>query len=333
MLIRRGILTLVVCLAVAATADTTPWCNTYTVGNMTVLLPPPPSLRLRLVVIGDAGEAWAASQCGKPVCPPPPFPPAELAAAIRKATADRAADAILVLGDNIYPCGVTDKTVDVAMKTVYQPLFDLKTPMYALLGNHDYSEGGIKCTEKEHAEVKPQKQVDYKGGTWKMPARNYVLRWPGLATIVMFDSEPIRRKCGPRQNIIDFVKRNVAEIGSGEWRLAAAHHSLFSSGEHGQNPDDAGTMRTALWSTFDRKLDLYISGHDHDLERFGNATNPVYVVSGSASLVRAADVKPAPPTFFATYGFAVVDLSFTGGQVRLYDGKEGKYVLTTTLTR
>lgn len=314
----------------AAVADTTPWCNTYEVGSLTV--PMPTATSLRLVVIGDAGDAWAASQCGKPVCSPPSFTPTQLATAVKTATADRAADAILVLGDNIYPCGVNDRTVGDAMTIVYQQLFNLNVPMYAVLGNHDYSDGGGRCGPAEHAAVMPQDEVTYIGGTWHMPARNYVLHWPGLASIVMVDSEPVRNGCGSKTDIINFVKTSVAAIPAGEWRLAAAHHTLYSSGQHGQDKHDAGAMRAALLSTFSGNLDLYLSGHDHDLEQFAGKTNPLFVVSGSASRKRPAEVKPVPKTFFSTYGFAVVDLTKSSGTVRLYDAAAGKWVLTAPLS-
>ena len=312
-------------LLVASACATNPWCVPYPVGNTTVTLDPARSLRL--VAIGDAGDAWARKH--------PDFPPADLAAAISAATKDRQPDAILVLGDNFYPCGVNPTDVAEAMDTVYRPLFDLNVPMYAVLGNHDYSEGGEKCGKHDRAAVRPQAQVDYRGGTWHMPARNYVLRWPGLVSIVMYDSEPVRRQCGVRDGIVSFVRDRVAGIPAGEWRLAAAHHALYSSGSHGQNPDDAGTMRAALLSTFAGHLDLYLAGHDHDIERFDDKSEPVFVVSGSASKVREDDPEPdesdlqagpAPPGFFAAYGFAVIDLTAAKATVRLYDAENKKWL-------
>src|SRR5262245_2863305 len=174
-------LALLVLSACATTTTTDPWCVPYPVGEETVSLGP--VQRLRLVAIGDGGNAWAEKD--------PDFRPADLAAAIDAATKDRKADAMLVLGDNFYPCGVHTGDVGEAMDIVDKPLFDLGVPMYAVLGNHDYSEGGSKCGKQDRAAVRPQAQIGYRGGTWHMPARNYVLRWPGLVSIVMYDSEPV----------------------------------------------------------------------------------------------------------------------------------------------
>ena len=49
---------------------------------------------------------------------------------------DKPLDAIILPGDNIYPCGV--KSVDDPRWSVLQPLIDLGLPLFPVLGNHDY---------------------------------------------------------------------------------------------------------------------------------------------------------------------------------------------------
>jgi Calcineurin-like phosphoesterase len=51
--------------------------------------------------------------------------------------------------------------------------------------------------------------------------------------------------------------------------LAYWHHPLFSSGEHGDDPDDPGRSMTPLWNVLlDHHADVILNGHDHHYEWF-----------------------------------------------------------------
>jgi hypothetical protein len=51
--------------------------------------------------------------------------------------------------------------------------------------------------------------------------------------------------------------------------LAYWHHPLFTSGEHGNEPNDPGKSTTPLWEVLhDYGADVIVNGHDHDYERF-----------------------------------------------------------------
>lgn len=51
--------------------------------------------------------------------------------------------------------------------------------------------------------------------------------------------------------------------------LAYWHHPLFSSGEHGDQPNDPGRFMQPLWKVLlQHKADVILNGHDHHYERF-----------------------------------------------------------------
>ncbi|HEX9985344.1 MAG TPA: metallophosphoesterase [Thermoanaerobaculia bacterium] len=243
--------------------------------------------RIRLAVIGDAGDAAERQN--------PEVQPRALAEAI---ASQGPFDAILVLGDNFYPCGITRENAAEQFALVYAPLFALNIPVFPVLGNHDYGDGG-KCAGRK---VEPEAQVEHPG--WRMPARNYVVRWPGLATIAMFDSEPVKLQCSGSDAVIGFV-RDALTTSTDEWKLVAGHHVVESSGPHGRQPNDGGRMRALLAPILEQAdADLYLSGHDHHLE-ISRTRKPAYVVSGAASRLR----RPYGGDAYRRHGFAIVELT------------------------
>jgi hypothetical protein len=265
---------------------------------------------IRLAVIGDAGDAAERQN--------PEVKPQELAEAI---VSQGPFDAILVLGDNFYPCGISRQTAAEQFARVYAPLFALNIPLFPVLGNHDYGDGG-DCAGRL---VEPEAQVEYPG--WRMPARNYVVRWPGLATIAMFDSEPVKLQCAGSDAILNFVRDSLTT--SNEWKLAAAHHVVESSGPHGRQPTDGGRMRALVAPILEQAhADLYLSGHDHHLE-ISRKRNPTYVVSGAASRLR----RPYGGDAYRRHGFAIVELTAERMMVSLGELGTGKVLHSVTVDR
>jgi len=93
------------------------------------------------------------------------------------------------------------------------------------------------------------------------------------------------------------------------------HHTIYSSGMHGAN------MRALLPLLESRTqgADLYVCGHDHDLELIGDRTGharPLFLISGAGSGVDVMKPRAAnePPTVFpqrlqAFLGFVVLDIN------------------------
>jgi hypothetical protein len=246
---------------------------------------------LRIAVAGDTGSGSES-----------------LAKAIAAAHAAQPLDAIILTGDNFYPCGVTSAT-DPRWDLV-RPLTAIGIPILPVLGNHDF------CGDAD-----PQAQIAATGSIprWTFPAREYAVSTP-FADFAMLDTTPFvfHRAAAPEQTI-----REALGGSAKPWQIVVGHHTIVSSGWHGYFPrDDVRRMRELLPTMLDAGTDLYICGHDHHVELIRGKV--LYLVSGAGS-------DPIPPvslharTLFPPevrrerVGFAVLELSATELAIRFYD--------------
>ncbi len=210
---------------------------------------------------------------------------------------------VLLLGDNFYENGVrsvNDKQFQTKLEDIYnQPALQL--PFYAVLGNHDY---------RGNAEA----QVQYTGmsARWKMPARYYTFTQPvDDSTDVQFfalDTNPIAAG-DPKATEQIFWLKSELDKSRARWKIVFGHHPLYSGGYHEDDPETR-TLRAALESIIEPKIDLYLSGHDHDQQLIKPANKHVfYLISGTGSQCR--DVEWKDDTIYAStnLGFAWFRLS------------------------
>jgi acid phosphatase len=239
---------------------------------------------LRFAVVGDAGDGTAL-----------------VAHAIARVHAAKPLDAIILPGDNVYPCGV--RSVDDPKWSVLQPLMALHLPLFPVLGNHDY------CGN-------PDAQIGAGLPEWHFPAREYVLR-AGLADFAMIDTTPYVRGRARTPDVAAMFASSTAP-----WRIVVGHHTIVSSGYHGYFPRREHRRMTALLRPLRAAhADLYICGHDHHLELVDG--RPRMLISGASS-------DPVPPvalhlrTLFPASterqgGFAVVELTRETMTVMFFD--------------
>lgn len=286
---------------------------------------------MRFIVTGDAGSTHSQLRAGM--------------VAVMK---QMKIDAILLVGDNFYPCGVTGVD-DPQWTKITQHFGPTHLPIYAVLGNHDYGDqqprGGPDYWTCGHPN--PQAEVMATGtvAKWTMPARNYILH-SQFADFAMIDTQPLA---------LDFPKGYAGSLGAdGEkswvtgaldgmhahWHIVVGHHTIFSSGVHGRTNNATQTRVRELLPLFRRdQVDLYICGHDHDLELLGElqrgaTSDPLFLVSGAGSGTdemrpRRATAKE-PPTIYPQFpanvvmGFAVLEIDSTQLTVTFFDhsGKE-----------
>jgi predicted phosphodiesterase len=242
---------------------------------------PVPTLRgnsLRLAVVGDAGI--------------------ETDTIARAVAASKPIDAIILVGDNIYPCGV--KSATDRKWRVMDALAALDIPIFAVLGNHDY------CGNDDA-------QVNAPLRNWNMPAHQYAIRGD-VADFAMLDTTPYA--LGVNRDAEDEV-RDVFASSKATWRIVVGHHVIASSGWHGMFPrKEAARMRRLLPVLRKEHVDVYLCGHDHHEELLDLAP-PLIVVSGAASdpvpMVRLRDqtVWPRTTHFREPIGFALLELTRT----------------------
>lgn len=249
---------------------------------------------LRIAVVGDTGNGSD-----------------RVARGISRVHAEQAIDAIILTGDNFYPCGVTSEA-DPRWR-INAALTRIGIPIYPVLGNHDY------CGKAD-----PLAQVRATGviPNWQFPARQYSVRTP-IADFVFLDTHPLVRR---QKNDVENAIRALA--GSKKpWQIAVGHHPILSSGYHGYFPRaEVNRMRELIPALRAAGIDLYICGHDHHLELIRGRM--LFLVSGAGS-------APIPPvklrlrTVFPeqvgreSIGFAVLEMTGTEIRVRFYEG-DGK---------
>jgi len=186
---------------------------------------------------------------------------------------------VVLLGDNFYPRGV-DAPDSPRFRRDFEaafPVASLAVPFHVALGNHDH-EGSV---EAQLAHVSPT-------GRWHMPGAYYAFRAeaPDGATVDLFvlDTTPLAQRAVGSERQLEWLASGLT-ASSADWRVVLGHHAIVSGGMHGDNP----TLRARLAPLLRGGLvDLYLSGHDHDLQVLRIPEGPLAIVSGSGSRVRRA---------------------------------------------
>lgn len=224
-------------------------------------------------------------------------------------------DFVVLLGDNIYPSGVS--TVDdPAWQTLFEaPYAELDVPFFAALGNHDYGRKGLG---NDFARGPVQIAYAQRSKKWKMPSEVYRVD-AGPVDVLVLDTNALLwghevvRPEGQRAR----VKRLVAG-SKAPFKVAVGHHPYLSNGPHGnagrydELPDDLpigpGKQVKAF---FDEevcgKVELYLAGHDHSrqwLEPTCKGTE--LVVSGAGSAPTPVEPRNAARYSASGFGFLYV---------------------------
>jgi 3',5'-cyclic AMP phosphodiesterase CpdA len=263
----------------------------------------PAGPRTRLVAIGDSGE-----------------PSDEQAAVATSAAAvcrARGCDALLLLGDDVYPRGITAaeaSRADAVIRDVYAPL---GVPVYLALGNHDYGHG----RDASRAEA----LVAWAGRTpgFELPTRAYSFT-AGPDRVVVLDTA--WSFYGGAEPQLGWAERALAQPS--RWRVLVGHHPLRSDGPHGNAGEYEGlgavpiaggeSVRALLEPLVCGRADLYLSGHDHSLQVL-DACGAALVVSGGGSKATTLVDRGNRPRFAAARtGLAWLELGDHGGIVAIY---------------
>lgn len=163
---------------------------------------------------------------------------------------------VLHLGDLAYEAG-TPAQVQANFFNVYWPI--LKSfPVYAVAGNHDYATDGAQ----------PLRQA------FVLPTNGDEERWysfdRGPVHFVALDTELISAVQA------EWLERDL-RANQLPWTVVFGHRPPFSSGEHGGSAE----FQQYFVPILERyHVDLVLSGHEHDYERFEPMGGVVYVVSG-----------------------------------------------------
>jgi tartrate-resistant acid phosphatase type 5 len=251
----------------------------------------PRTATLRIAVAGDTGKGTEV-----------------LAKAIARVHAEQPLDAILLTGDNFYPCGV--HSADDPRWSLVRPLTHIGIPLFPVLGNHDYCGKAV-----------PEAQIHASAliAHWRFPAPQYALRTP-VADFAFVNTTPwVRGYDTPVPSMI----RETFASSHAPWRIVVGHHPVISSGWHGYFPrDEVGRMRALIPTLRDAQVDVYICGHDHHVELIrgrmlhlisGAGSSPIRPIKLHTTTVFPEEIGPEH------IGFAVMEITATAIRVRIYD--------------
>ena len=235
-----------------------------------------PTGTVRFVALGDAGEGN-----------PDQYTNADAVKAICDV---RGCDFALYLGDNFYDEGVTSVDDSQFLTKFEDPYEDLDFPFYVVLGNHDFGEIPIDFLRTSH-------QVDYSSFSdkWTMPDHFYTFD-KQHTTFIGLDTNSIMLNASWDQPQRPWVNGVMASSQTQGWRIAFGHHPWRSNGRHGNAGNYEGLglvpltelanghyMKLFLRGAFCQKLDIYISGHDHNRQWLDPACGVHIFVSGAGA--------------------------------------------------
>ena len=163
-------------------------------------------------------------------------------------------DALLLLGDLQYETGSSDD-----FGAYFDPAFgEFKSITYPVPGNHEYLTPGASGyfdyfngvgADSGRAGSRQRGYYSFDLGAWHVVALNTNCERIG--------------GCGARSPQATWLRADLAAHQT-KCTLAFSHAPRFTSGEHGSDP-----LLRDLWQVlYEDGVDVVLSGHDHDYERF-----------------------------------------------------------------
>ncbi|MGH7149646.1 MAG: metallophosphoesterase [Planctomycetota bacterium] len=219
-------------------------------------------------------------------------------------------DFAITVGDNFYPRGM-ESPADGRWKELWDDLYEpLQLSVFASLGNHDWGHPDSPAAEVLQSRA---------GGAWQMPATRYSFT-AGPAQFFAIDSE----LASEWQR--SWLEREL-ERSTARWKIVYGHHPVFSYGRHGDTP----VLVPWLWPLLQEHADLYLAGHDHDLQHL--VRDGVWLVVTGAGGAGLRPTGKRPDSLFAAsvHGFTVLEADEDSLTVRMVDD-EGRVLHEATRT-
>lgn len=222
-----------------------------------------------------------------------------VAAAMLKFHRQTPFDFAVTLGDNFYSYGMESLT-DPRWKTWWDELYDpLGIKFYATLGNHDWGFADSPAAEILYTKQSP---------SWRMPAPYYTFT-AGPVQFFAMDTNEIS------EAQLFWLKDGLANSRA-RWKVVYGHHPIYSVGAH---QDNAGLIKRLL-PVLKGKADVYLAGHDHDLQHLKAEDGVHFFVAGGGG-ANVRPVKPDARSLFAkdAHAFAVLEADAKQLKVRFID--------------
>lgn len=240
----------------------------------------------------------------------------QLAAAMKEYQKKSPFDFGITLGDNFYPNGVSSPD-DPQWKAKWEDLYGpLGLSFYATLGNHDYMRSDGPAAEILHTQKSP---------SWKMPATYYTYT-AGPVQFFAIDTIELSDSVLPNKEMA-WLDTEIAK-SKARWKVVYGHYQIYSA----TRGDEQNLIRRLL-PILRNRVDVYLCGHDHNLQELKPEDGVHFFVSGGGG----AGVYPFrqpnyPHSIFKQeqYGFTVLDAD--KDQIRMrFIGLDGKELYSSVI--
>jgi tartrate-resistant acid phosphatase type 5 len=222
----------------------------------------------------------------------------------------------LTLGDNFYPNGVSspdDPQWKAKWEDVYNPV---GIPFYATLGNHDYMRPDGPAAEVMHTQLSK---------SWKMPATHYTFT---AGPVQFFAIDTIELSDSLLPNIeLAWLDAEIAKSHA-RWKVVYGHYQIYSA-----TRGDERNLIDRLLPLLRNRVDVYLCGHDHNLQELKPEDGVHFFVSGGggAGVYPFRQPNYSHSTFKQEqYGLTVLDANEDQIEMRFVD-LDGKTLYTSTI--
>ena len=270
----------------------------------------------------------------------------QVASAVERICSRKGCDFILGLGDNFYRRLPESDTDSLFQEDFEQPFAGIPQRFYMVLGNHDTVKNSDCALDSSPSRFQTGYHYSGLSQKWFMPYRYYSFEYPQkkhetLASFVALDSSPLGLKAklnnhpelgtafSTRQG--QWLDKQLEGM-AGRWKIAFAHHPFFSNGAHGNagDRDRNNDIWGEEWRDFVRKhlcdkVDLLITGHDHNLQLLQAQPDicgkTLFAISGAGSEAGKLSMPDNNPYYWQlgnTLGFMHFVLSDGSMTVRIY---------------
>jgi tartrate-resistant acid phosphatase type 5 len=216
----------------------------------------------------------------------------------------------ITLGDNFYSTGMAD-TTNKRWKTQWEQLYGpMNIPFYATLGNHDWGSSDSPAAEILYSE---------KSTSWHLPAPYYTFT-AGPVQFFAFDTVEVN------EAELEWLDSELAK-STARWKIVYGHFHIYS----GTRLDNKVLIERLLPILKKRRVDVYLNGHDHNLQEEKPEDGVHFFISGGAG-AGLYDFNPYDRTIFKEKlnGFTVLEADANRLQVK-FVGTDGKELYTRTL--
>lgn len=282
--------------------DTTVAYEVPGIGKGVFRTPPEGEGKARFLIVGDTGSGNANQR------------------AVAARMTEYRPDFVLHVGDVVYDDG--EERLYPARYFKPFAAIGANAPVYPVLGNHDVR------SEKGAAYLRAFDLPSEESGT----ERYYSFRW-GQAEFFALDTTD-RDFMRPGTPQVAWLERALSR-STATWKIAYGHHPMYSNGADGGK----AFLRNRVLPLLKRHgADLYLSGHEHNYERFLDAEEGVHflVSGGGGAWLRPGrqkfQDKDKPSVYRDAYHFVGAELDGSRLTLTAID-KDGQVFDTVTLRK